>query len=86
VGDVTTPVNVGLARFAFRFNAVCVADDTGFNKSLVLSTLPKPTIDFVIPVTVPVNAGLARLAFRFNAVCVAVDIGFDKSFVLSTFV
>ena len=31
VGDVTTPVNVGLFRFAFRFNAVCVADDIGFN-------------------------------------------------------
>ena len=32
--------------------------------SLVLSTLPKPTIDEVIPLTVPVKVGDARGAFN----------------------
>ena len=49
----TVPVNVGLARGANRFNAPCVAVLIGFNRSLVLSTLPNPTIDFVIePLTI----------------------------------
>ena len=44
----------------FKFNAVCVAVDTGLFASDVLSTLPKPTILLVIPETVPVNVGLAN--------------------------
>ena len=52
---VTDPVNVGLFRFDFKSRAVCVAVDIGFNRSVVLSTLPRSTISFVIPDTVPVN-------------------------------
>ena len=39
----TVPVNVGDARFAFKFNADNVAVDTGLLASDVSSTLPKPT-------------------------------------------
>jgi hypothetical protein len=35
---------------------------------LVLSTLPKPTIDLDIPATVPVNVGFANGAFASSAV------------------
>ena len=66
VGAVMVPVNVGLFRFDFKSRAVCVNVDIGFNRSVVLSTSLKPTIDFVIPVTVPVNAGLSKGAFKFN--------------------
>ena len=44
---LTVPVNVGEARFALRFRAVCVAIETGLFASLVLSTFPKPTSVFV---------------------------------------
>ena len=71
VGAVRVPVNVGPAKLAFRFKAVCVAVETGFAESLVLSTLPSPTISFVIPETVPVNAGLFIGAFAFTDVFVA---------------
>ena len=57
VGAVRFTVKVGLFNFAFKFKAVCVAVETGFAKSLVLSTLPSPTTSFVIPETVPVNSG-----------------------------
>ena len=50
----------------------------------MLSTLPSPTIAFVIPPTVPVKVGLSIGAFRFRADCVAVDIGLFKSVALST--
>ena len=60
LGIVAMPVNVGVALFAFRSNAVCCAVDTGLAVSAVLSTEPKPTIDLVIPETVPVNVGVAR--------------------------
>ena len=40
---------------------------TGFNKSVVLSTFPKPTIVLVIPETVPVNVGEAKGAFKAKA-------------------
>ena len=50
IRPATVPVNVGLARLAFRFNAVCVAVLTGFNKSVVLSTLASPTVALVIVV------------------------------------
>ena len=60
--DVTVPVNVGLARLAFKFKAVCCAVETGFAASVVLSTFPKPTMVLVIPPTVPVNVGEFMLA------------------------
>ena len=49
--DVTVPVNVGLSRLALRSSAVCVAVDTGFAESAVLSTFPRPTEDFVSAAT-----------------------------------
>ena len=58
-------------EFAFKFNAVCVAVETGLLASLVLSALPNPTIDFVIPPTVPVKVGEARFALSASAVLVA---------------
>ena len=104
------PVNVGLAKFAFKFNeastfvilafksnADWVALEIGLPRSEVLSTLPSPTILFVMPLTVPVKVGEARSAFKFNeastvlmlafksnADCVAVEIGLPRSEVLST--
>ena len=65
------PVKVGLLNGAFESNAVCVAVETGFAKSLVLSTLPNPTILFVMPESVPVNARLFIGAFAFTDVFVA---------------
>ena len=61
-------MNVGDARFAFKFRAVCVAVEIGFNKSVVLCTFPSKTIVGVIPLTVPENVGEARGAFNANAV------------------
>ena len=43
-GVVTVPVKVGDAIVAFKSNAVCCAVETGLLASLVLSTLPSPTI------------------------------------------
>ena len=63
VGAVKLPVNVGEAILAFKFNADWVAVETGLFASVVLSTLPRPTIDFVIPLTVPVKAGEANVAY-----------------------
>ena len=68
----------------FKSNAVCVAVDTGLLASVVLSTLPRPTIVAVIPETVPVKVGEARFALRSRAVCVAVDTGLLESDVLFT--
>ena len=51
----------------FKFNADCVAVDIGLLISEILSTLPNPTIDLLIPFTVPVNVGLAILAFKLIA-------------------
>ena len=67
-GRTTAPVNVGAASAALRSSAVCVAVDTGFAESAVLSTFPRPTIDFPIPTTVPVNVGESRGALAF--ICV----------------
>jgi hypothetical protein len=83
-GRSTVPVNVGLAAFALRLNAVCCAVETGLFASEVLVTLPRPTIDAVIPPTVPVNVGLARGALRSSAVCCAVETGLFASLVLVT--
>ena len=52
VGSVGVPVNVGEARLAFRFKAVCCVVDTGFAVSAVLSTFHSPTSHFTIPVGV----------------------------------
>ena len=100
IGEVTVPVNVGEAKGAFKAkstfvafasNAVCVAVETGFSKSVVLFTFSKPTIAAVTPYTVPVNVGetkgafkaiSALVAFAFNAVCVAVETGLSASAVL----
>ena len=79
------PVKVGEARGAFKSNAFCVAVETGLSKSVVLFTLPKPTIVAVMPETVPVKVGEASGAFKSKAVWVAVEIGLSKSVVLSTF-
>ena len=63
----TVPVNVGLIMGAFNSNESWVAVDTGLPASVVLSTLPKPTIVLSIPPTVPVNVGLLMGALSFNA-------------------
>ena len=47
-----------------RFNAVCVAVETGLLASVVLSTLFNPTIVLLIPLTVPVKVGEAIGAFK----------------------
>ena len=57
LSKVAVPVNVGEALGAFKSKAVWVATLTTLSASLVLSTFPKPTMDFEIPVTVPVKAG-----------------------------
>ena len=59
---------MGESKFAFKFNAVWVAVETGFNASVVLSTLVNPTIAFVIPFTVPVKVGESKFALRPNDV------------------
>ena len=49
------PVNIGFANGDFKFNVVCVKVEIGLLRSVVLSTFPNPTTDFVIPAIVPVN-------------------------------
>ena len=61
-------MNVGLAKFAFKFRAASCAVDTGFSVSAVFVTLSKPTIDWVIPNTVPVKVGFSNGAFKPIAV------------------
>ena len=47
--NVSTPVIVdGELAFTFKSKAFCVATEIGLFSSEVLSTLPKPTSDFVI--------------------------------------
>jgi hypothetical protein len=48
-----------------------VALETGFNKSVVLSIFPKPTMVFVIPEMVPVKVGESIGAFKDKAVLLA---------------
>ena len=50
----------------------------------MLSTLPRPTIDLVMPLTVPVKVGLASGALLSRAPRDALDIGLLASDVLST--
>jgi glutamine cyclotransferase len=53
----TFPTNFGEIIFAFKFNAFCVAVETGLSISAVLLTLVKPTMDASIPYTIPVKCG-----------------------------
>ena len=66
---VSVPVKDGLAKGANKFSAACVAVDIGLLISLLLSTIPNPTIAAVIPATVPVKVGLA-----FGANTLIVDV------------
>lgn len=68
VSQAYPPVASFEAVSCFRFKAVCCAVDTGFAVSAVLSTLPRPTIDFVIHPTVPVNVGEFIGAFNARSV------------------
>ena len=61
-----------------------MAELIGLPASVVLSTLPNPTIDLVIPATVPVKVGDAIGAFASSAVWVAELTGLFASLVLST--
>jgi hypothetical protein len=58
-------------KLTFKFKAVCVAVLIGFNKSVVLSTFPRPTIVFEIPETVPVKVGESIGAFNAKDVLLA---------------
>ena len=80
---LTVPVKVGVAKRAFASSAPCIALEIGLLVYDVLSTLPRPTMDFVIAATVPVKVGLAKGAFVSRAPCVALDIGLLVSAVLS---
>ena len=64
---------------SFKANAVCVAVLIGLFTSLVLSALPKPIIDFVIPPTVPVNVGLLIFAFSAKLAVTSVVFAFKAS-------
>ena len=59
------------AVFDFKFKAACAAEEIGFSESDVLSTEPKPTIDFVMPEIVPVKVGEANDAFESKSVVFA---------------
>ena len=50
------PVKVGLAIGAFASRAFCVAVEMGFEASVVLSTLPRPTAPLDTPDIIPVKA------------------------------
>ena len=77
---LTVPVNVGLENIvAFdsfvtfpRPTFVAVVPER-MSATLVLSTLPRPTIDLLIPATVPVNVGLAKGAFEARLVVTDVE-------------
>ena len=58
---------------ALPSSAVCVAVLIGFEASLVLLTLPRPTIAAVMPLTVPVNVGLASGAFAASELVTVVE-------------
>ena len=52
-------MNSGLAKFAFKFKAVCVAVETGLLASLVLSTFDNPTSEAVyVGLSAPIHDGL----------------------------
>ena len=78
VGAIGVPVKVGEAKVAFKSNADWVAVEIGLLRSEVLSTLPRPTILFVMPPTVPVNVGFAKFAFKFNEASTFVILAFKS--------
>ena len=80
----TAPVKVGEAKGAFKSNAACWAVETSLLASLVFVTLPRPTIEAVMPLTVPVNVGDASGAFKFSAVSWAAETGLSASLVFVT--
>ena len=80
----TAPVKVGEANGAFKSNAACWAVETGLLASLVLVTLPRPTMPAVMPLTVPVNVGDSSGAFKSNAACWTVETGLLASLVFVT--
>ena len=45
-------------------------------------TLPRPTVDLVMPATVPVKVGLASGALLLRAPCVALEMGLFESSVI----
>ena len=70
---------------AFASTTVCVRLEIGLLASVVLSTLPSPTIDLAMPLTVPAKVGPAKGAFapkavlrqtrdRLASVCCVIDI------------
>ncbi|MNK74692.1 hypothetical protein D3C87_942120 [compost metagenome] len=78
------PVVVGFAIFTLELRAACCRVLTGLAVSLVLSTLPIPTIVFVMPLTAPVNVAPESEALPAKALAVAVLTGLLASLVLST--
>ena len=50
VGATSVPVKLGSFSGAFESRAVSVAVDAGFDKVLLVATLPRPSIAFVITV------------------------------------
>ena len=65
-------VDVDVMAFCFAFKAVCVALEIALSASAVLSTLPRPTMDLVMPLTVPVKDGFANGAFDAIWFCTVV--------------
>ncbi len=57
-------VNVWRGILACTLMAYCVAFDIGSFKPAMLSTLPRPTMDLVMPYMVLANVGLACGAFK----------------------
>ena len=82
VGNTTSPVNVGEAKFAFKSSAFCCATLTGLLISEVLSTLPSPKFVFadvaeLAPVPPLTNA---TTPFTFDALPVTVPVRFPVIF------
>ena len=82
LGIVTSPVNVGDTKFAFKFNAVCCAALTGLLASLVLSTLDNPKFDLALEARfAPVPPlVIATIPFTFVALPVTVPVRFPVIF------
>ena len=70
--ELAVIVDVDVMAFCFALRASCVALEIGLFASAVLSTLPSPTLELVVPLTVPVKVGLANGAFDANWCCTVV--------------
>jgi hypothetical protein len=77
---LTVPVNVGLAKFAFKFNAVCCVVDTGLFASDIIY-ITQTNHYFCYSTYCTSKAGLAKFAFKFNAANCALDTGLLASLV-----